>query len=271
LTRLIMTGRLRYQYAGILVLCLLTGCRAMGVLFPEIDHQDKNWLKTESLHYFIYCRPESPASQDMQQIAEQLDSCYEDVLTQLDVGFSARINYYLYSSKDDLEQWVGRRVQGFFIGEFDYAVEVYDSRRASMNSHETVHFIAYHTVGVSELIFLYEGLAEAIAHCHDRTARGKLTMHDTCGRLLAQDGLFPLEVLTDNDRFEQIYLSPEVSVYYCQCGSFVRYLIDKYGLTKLKSLVPRTREDNYRMVFEAVYGKTVEDLDTEWREFLRDY
>jgi len=48
-------------------------------------------------------------------------------------------------------------------------------------------------------------------------------------------------------------------------------LIDEYGLVKLKSLLPRTREDNYRKVFDAVYGKSIEDLDTEWREFLQHY
>ena len=151
----------------------------------------------------------------MQQIAEQLDSCYEDVLTQLDVSFSSRINYYLYSSREDLEQRVGWRVEGFFIGEFDYVVEVYDFKRTSMNSHETVHFITYHTLGVSELVFLYEGLAEAIARCHEKTPRGQLAMHQTCRGFLAQDRLFSLDVLTDNDRFRQIYLSPEASVFYC--------------------------------------------------------
>ncbi len=266
-----MVRRLKYLSAGILLLWLLAGCRVSRVVFPEIDKADQNWLRTESFHYFIYYRPGSPASQRIEQIAKQLDSCFQDVLEELDVSFSSKISYYLYNSVDDLEKWAGSRRWGFFVGELDYAVEVYGSTGKKMNSHETVHVIAYHTVGISELIFLNEGLAEAVAHCHDRTPIGGLVIHKTCQSLLRRDRLFPLDTLTDNDRYKEIYLSPEVNNYYSQCGSLVRYLIDQYGLAKLKSLLPRADRDNYRTIFHAIYRKSIEDFEEEWREFLRDY
>jgi hypothetical protein len=254
-----------------LVFLLVTGCRMSRVLFPEMSEPDQRWLKTESFHYMIYYRPESPAAHNIQSIAQELDSCFEDVLIQLEVGYSAKISYYLYSSSDDLEKWAGWHNWGFAIGEFDYALQVYSFEGQRMNSHETVHVIACHTIGMSDFIFLNEGLAEAVAHCHDALYSGQMQIHLTCRSLLLRDHLFPLEVLLDNSRFEDIYRSSESGYYYSQCGSLVRYLIDEYGLDRVKALIPRTLKDNCRDVFFQVYGKSIEELDEEWRDFLRNY
>lgn len=257
---------------GLLFVSLLAGCRASRVLFPEMDAGDTNWLKKESSHYFIYYRPGSPASQDIDnRIAKTLDSCFEDVLSQLKVDFLDKISYYLYSSPDDLERWAEWHRWGFFVGEFEYAVGVYDSIHKRIDAHETVHVIAYHTIGIAKLIFLNEGLAEAVTRYHDRYAAGKLVMHQKCKSLLYRGTLSPLEVLADNDRFKGIYLSPDVYNYYNQCGSFARYLIDQFGLTKFKFLLPRAGEDNYKKIFQEIYGKSVDDFEKEWHEFLRNY
>ncbi len=261
---------------ALLSLCMLTvwqlaGCRVSRVLLPEVDAGDENWLKKESSHYFIYYRPGSPASQSIDQIAELLDSCFEDVLIQLDVNFSSKISYYLYNSSDELERWAGWHRWGFFVGEFEYVAQVYDTPRKNISSHETAHVIAYHTIGMSKLIFLNEGIAEAVAHCHERTPGGELVIHETCKRLLAQNDLFSLDVLTDNGRFEEIYRSPDARKYYYQSGSLVRYLIDEYGLIKFKSLLPKTTQDNYKRIFYEIYDQSIEEFGKQWRQFLRDY
>lgn len=266
-----MIRNLAYLSMGLVIILLLVGCRASRVLFPEIYDGDTNWLKRESVHYFIYYRPGSPASKDIDKIAKTLDSCFGDALTQLKVDFSDKISYYLYNSPDDLGRWANWSRWGFFVGEFEYAVQVYASINYRIDAHETVHVIAYHTIGIAKLIFLNEGLAEAVTHYHDRWSLGKLVIHETCKSLLHQGKLFSLEVLADNDRFKEIYLSPEGNDYYTECGSFVRYLIDQYGLDKFKFLLPRAGEDNHRKVFQEIYGKSIDDFEKEWHEFLHDY
>jgi len=258
-------------FIGLLLTSVLFGCRVSRVLFPEIYDGDTNWLKSGSSHYFIYYRPNSPASQDINNIRKTLDSCFEDVLRQLEVDFSDKISYYLYNSCDDLERWAGWHKWGFFVGEFQSAFQVYDSTSRSLNSHETVHVMVYYKIGVAKLCFRNEGIAEAITHFHERWPSGKLTLHNRCKLLLYEKKLFPLEVLADNDRFKEIYLSPEGSNYYTQSGSFVRYLIDQYGLTKFKFLLPRAGEDNYREVFQQLYGKSIDDFEKEWRHLLSVY
>jgi hypothetical protein len=254
-----------------LLLLLLTNCRASRILFPEVYEEDTNWLKRESSHYFIYYRPGSPASQNIDKIAKSLDSCYEDVLSQLKVDFLDKISYYLYNSADDLQRWAQWHRWGFSLGEFESAVEVYDSKDEIINSHETVHGIVYNTIGLGKLSFLDEGIAEAIAHYHERWPSGKLTLHKNCKLLLYEEKLFPLDVLADNDRFKEIYLSPESGNYYNQCGSFVRYLIDQYGLDKFKFLLPRAGEDNYKEIFQELYGQSIDEFEKEWRHFLSIY
>lgn len=257
---------------GLVSLLLLMGCRASRVLFPEIHKEDTDWLRTESRHYFIYYRPASPASRDIDNIAKTLDSCFEDVLSQLEVDFSNKISYYLYNSPDDLERWADWKRWGFFVGEFQYAVGVYASTGDRISSHETAHVIVYHTIGIAKLIFLNEGLAEAVTHYHDRNPiTEKLRIHEQCRSLLYRDALFPLDVLAENDRFRGIYLSPEVHHYYRECGSFARYLVDQYGLDKFKFLLPRADEDNYKDVFQEIYGMKIYDFEEEWHEFLRNY
>jgi len=267
----VMIRSLTYLSMGLLLVSLLAGCRASRVLFPEIHDGDTNWLKRESSHYFIYYRPGSPASQDINKIAKTLDSCFEDVLTQLEVDFSNKISYYLYNSSDDLDPWAKWHRWGFFVGEFEYAVGVYDSIHKRINSHETVHVIAYHTIGMAQLIFLNEGLAEAVTHYHERDLRGRLFIHVSCQSLFYEGKLFSLDILADNDRFKEIYLSPEGRNYYIQSGSFVRYLIDQYGLAKFKFLLPRAGENNYRNIFQEMYGKNIHDFEKEWYDFLRNY
>lgn len=266
-----MITRLTFLFIAIFLILLLTSCRLSRVLFPEVYKGDDNWLMSESSHYFIYYRPNSPASQNIENIAMQLDSCYKDVLLQLGVSFSSRISYYLYNSSDDLERWAGWSKWGFFVGEYDFAVGIYPSADKIINSHETTHIIVYNTWGKSELVFLNEGLAETVSHCHEKNSSDKFLIHIFSKSLLWRDVLFPLDVLTDNDCFKQIYTSPKGYDYYQQCGSFVRYLIDEYGLLKFKSLFPRTSEENFRNIFRMVYGKSIEELDQEWREFLLNY
>jgi hypothetical protein len=266
-----MPKSLTYLSAGILIASLLAGCRVSRVLVPEMHQGDTNWLSKETTHYFIYYRPVSAASQDINKIAKTLDSCFVDVLSQLEVDFSDRISYYLYSSPDDLERWADWHRWGFFVGEFEYATGVYDSVHKRINAHETVHVIAYHTIGIAKLISLNEGLAEAVAHCHDRDPAGKLVIHNKCKARLYGGVLFSIHVLADNDRFKEIYHSPQVYDYYAACGSFASYLIDQYGLASFKFLLPRAGENNHKQVFQEIYGESIADLEKEWHEFLRHY
>lgn len=267
-----MTKKIKYIAIISLFLLIITSCRASQVLLPEIYNGDTNWLKKESTHYFIYYRPGSLASHDINdKISKTLDSCFEDVLNQLEVDFSDKISYYIYNSSEELEIWAGWQHWGFFVGEFEYAVGVYNSTHNTMNSHETVHIVAYHTIGIAKLFFLNEGLAHEITLNHQRWSNQKLILHKHCKILLYENKLFLLDELADNSRFKEIYLSPRVQDYYVESGSFVKYLIDQYGLAEFKYFLSKAGEDNYKQLFRKIYSKSIEDFEQEWKHFLSAY
>ncbi|MFH1337137.1 MAG: hypothetical protein ABII96_11520, partial [Candidatus Zixiibacteriota bacterium] len=71
--------------------------------------------------------------------------------------------------------------------------------------------------------------------------------------------------------FKSTYHTKWSYYYYLASGSFVRYLIDSYGINKLKIFLPIARKDNYKEIFLEIYGKSIDDFEKEWREFLRHY
>jgi hypothetical protein len=259
-----------HLHIGIVFFVLIVGCKATRVLLPELHEDDTNWLKTESVHYFIYYRPGSPASENMKKISKNLDSCFSDVLNQLKVNFTAKIHYYLYNSKEDIERSTRRHYYGFAPEEFQCAAQVYASKYAKLDAHETVHIIVYNTIGHWKLRFLVEGTAEAIAHAHDEASPGRLSLHSKAKLLLHLEELFPLEIIARNARFLAIDDARRNDLY-AECGSFVRYLIDKFDLDSFKTFYPRAGEDNYKEVFQETYAESIEDFEEEWHEFLRNY
>lgn len=260
-----------YLCMGIVFLALIPGCKASRVLLPELHRDDTNWIRTETAHYFIYYRPDSPASENIEEISVNLDSCFVDVLIQLEVHYTAKIHYYLYNSYSDIEHSTHRLLFGYAVTEFEGAAQVYSSVSQRLDAHETVHVIAHHTIGVRRLLFLAEGIAEATAHAHDKDSRGKLTLHMKAETFLYRDRLYALSDMADNDWFREIRLSGSGHVLYTTSGSFVRYLIDECGLQQFKMFYPRAGEDDYEEVFGEIYGKSIHDFEEEWHEFLRNY
>ena len=59
---------------------------------------------------------------------------------------------------------------------------------------------------------------------------------------------------------------------YPQAGSFVGFLVERFGVQKFKKFYPLSEPyENYWDTisrFKAVYGKTVEELEEEWLDAL---
>jgi hypothetical protein len=253
------------------IVCILR-CKASMVLFPEIDQGDTNWLKKETTHFYIYYRPESEAERDIEKFIE--------ILEILQVKYENKINFFVYNSPEDLKKNVYERTWGFALGEHEAIAYYYPSNaqhepRLGSFAHEVVHIIVYWTVGVKGSNFLNEGIAEAIEKYSLLWIRPpKLWLHYRSSMLLKNGKLLSIKQLSDNKFFKDIQNSRELYyTYYLydQCGSLMRYLIDQYGIEKFKSFFPKADEDNYRAVFQYIYGKSIDEFEEEWHEFLRNY
>lgn len=82
-------------------------------------------------------------------------------------------------------------------------------------------------------------------------------------RKLLRDGrTIPLDSLLDT----QAYMSADPEVADLMSGSFVRFLIDRYGLEQFVHLYQQTHDLNLRRQLTLVYGQSIDEMEAEWLE-----
>jgi len=137
--------------------------------------------------------------------------------------------------------------------------------------HEIGHLVAGPSFLGSSL--LNEGLA---VHLHSKFAEyrsrrtGKIiNLHKTVSQtFMPQRGLVPLsQLIHDNLAFGNYLKGREAAMgrsqAYIQAGSFVKFLVDTYGIRKFMQA--------YREApFEMVYKKPLSELEKEWVTFLKN-
>lgn len=140
-----------------------------------------------------------------------------------------------------------------------------------IDDHEGVHTLVILQIGHPPALF-NEGVA--VAHQTD-PARGILTprwngtdlhalarQYDVAGRIPPLTSLFR----------SSAFFSFDSNVTYSCAGSFVRYLIDKYGLSALKAYFASATFDDAPSITEsrflAAYGRTLTALWEEWRAWI---
>lgn len=223
----------------------------------------KEWKVHESEHLIIYYRCNSPAERDIKKIVSQHEKAYKKICTLLDVTVPIKIEYFFFSSQEEAEEWMW---PGIVLNSSNRALQVFalysDEIRASVE-HELTHCIAYminHHSTRARLELLSEGLAEAMVG-----ERQGQPIHSLVGSLL-KDKEISIRDLTDNRAFHQLEDSYPIA------GSFVKYLLDEYGIEKFKFVYKYTHPKHIylqlNLIFKKAYGKKLDELEKEWREYL---
>ncbi len=83
-------------------------------------------------------------------------------------------------------------------------------------------------------------------------------------RLLAADETLSIEPFLNTN----YYLTADPVAADRTSASFIRYLVDAYGLDRLKELYRVSDDLNLRQKLEEVYGKPVSDLESEWKNYV---
>ena len=194
------------------------------------------------------------------------DSYYEWLLVALQLQPSPRLDYFKYRDRAHLLAVTGRSTNGFAEPGTTRFHTIWPT-----DNHEGVHTLAILQIGWPPALF-NEGIA--VAHQTD-PAQGILTprwngtdvhalarQYDAAGRLPALSSL-----LRSSDFF-----TFDSNVMYPCAGSFVRYLIDTYGLASLKTYFAAATFDDAASVTEsrflAAYGRSVGSLWEEWRQSI---
>ena len=139
------------------------------------------------------------------------------------------------------------------------------------NAHEETHVVATHAWSPPLCRFLGEGMAVAIDFCS--RPRTTYNPHLFSKGLALEDELMPIESLF-LQRFDPSLSAPRVSVYtYVESASFVLFLIDHYGLERLKRLneVSGLPFSMFEEQVCRIYDQGLSDLEKDWLRFLETY
>ena len=126
--------------------------------------------------------------------------------------------------------------------------------------HEVTHIMANH----GHNSFFSEGLA---VYFQDRFGRNGTFPNfsiplDELLKLHRNQLTSLQDLINDNNIFAQVG-TEQRRIAYIQAGSFIRFLVEKYGEQKLADL-----HNSKTLDFGKVYGKKLVDLENEWQNFV---
>lgn len=229
----------------------------LGIVIDRAHIQQTLGGHRQTAHFDIYYDSNTISAWNIDLIARDHEYQLDRVISYLDVPPpSTRIASYIYGSADQKKRLMGARHTSI---ERPGADEMHLNNASFPHpvlKHELVHVMSAafgnRLFGGSYWIGFHEGLAEAVDW-----QDAPMNPHEW-SRAMRELGLAPrLENLLSMTGF----WSAASSRSYTLCGSFVRFLIDRYGLAAFKLAFPDG-------AVEASYGRTPAELIAEWETFV---
>lgn len=273
---------LRFFLVPVLLFVWLSGVvYAQG---PEDEPAVINWqeLKTENF-IIVYAESiEGVAPEDCYCGIEQaqfyatfVDGIYMDLVGVFGIELETPINLRLFPTEESYYEInpLAKQITGVIAhalnnrGEIAIALprteSLSEEELVNNMRHELTHFFASLLSDSKLNTGFQEGIAQYLEKPDDLASNDpallKVAMEDD--RLLTWAAL---------DKAEQIFKDPQVA--YPETLSIASFLIDRYGFpTFLEFIKATAHEPGYRSALETVYGKSADELETEWNAYLPDY
>jgi tetratricopeptide (TPR) repeat protein len=259
--RVIRAGDVLIFFTLVLVLFALNlKEEELGISYTR-DYITQNFLTSslETEHFVIYYAPGTPEAKHIELIAEDHEWRYHQLKEFLKVNsngtVSPKVRSYIYPDIETRKKIIGAGDTTIANPIHREIHLVYDSFPHPVLKHELTHVISSEfgmkILRISPKVGLIEGLAVAA----DWNENG-FTPHEWSKSMIKSGAAPDIKGIIG---FGFWYAPPKKS--YTLMGSFCRYLIDTYGVEKFKILY-RTGE------FIKVYGKSLDELVSEWKKFL---
>ena len=230
---------------------------------PEPPPLDFSWAVSETNHFWFHYVPGTAAERDRFGLGSVAEESLAVIQPLLDVSFDGQMSIYLVPRVF----WQGGAAYGDKVQLISYLDRNYTSVETwSYFTHEGTHALAQDILQPKENGggpdgVLVEGLAVWASGGH----YGKEPIDEWAAVVAASDEYLPLEELRNGPFYE---FQHETS--YLESGSFVQYLVDRYGLDTLKALYGQATgevEHDEELVWN-LYGKGYADLEAEWLAYL---
>lgn len=218
-------------------------------------------LTSESEHFTYHYSdvlPVDPTSQE---------AFYSWMAPQLGVSPTQKIQYYRFANAGEIQAATGHPTDGY-ADTANFAVYTVNA----WENHEVVHLLTF-LIGPSTDFF---GEGFAVANTvdpanHDLTPKRHGTpVHDLARGYLTTGQLPHVPAIVVSDDFQHSGSPGEIN--YDAAGSFVEYLIEKYGMEKSLNLFRSMNRDmRFSAIdtrFQQIYAVSLSQADSDWRTFL---
>ncbi|MEN8150301.1 MAG: hypothetical protein ABFS86_10785 [Planctomycetota bacterium] len=211
----------------------------------------------ETKHFDVKYHPGSRAGAAVERDSAHAERDFADICRKLEFTPDGRFQLCLYDDVADLQKRTGLAVGGFTSGRETHVPHGNDQTRY----HELVHLVSGqlpHTGSEAKSRFLTEGLANALLeYVHGIPVRA-------VGKYYLDRAELPaLGTLVGGDFYAWQKAHPKMNGYDI-AGSYVRFLLDEYGMTKVKRHYTGTPA-------KKVFGVDLRALEKAWRADLDEY
>ncbi|MCX6167919.1 MAG: hypothetical protein NTX65_01145 [Ignavibacteriales bacterium] len=222
---------------------------------------DRNLSKSITTEHFHVHLPDSLKNKEA-IFAALLNEYYFDQLT-IELKFHTdkqKIDSYIFSNRDQKRELLGSGNADIAKPWLNQIYLNFSNYEGSLK-HELAHVIAARSgkniLKVAENF--NPSMIEGFAMAFEDNYNGNPVHY--MAKLANQAGYkISIEKLFEGLNF----FSKNSSISYIYCGSFIKYLVDKYGVEKIKTLYSNTD-------FTMIYGKNLSALVVEYNDFLKIY
>jgi Tfp pilus assembly protein PilF len=218
----------------------------------------RGWEKKSSSHFRLFIKP---GQKVLETKIAQAESLYNILCGLYKIRFKNQVEVYVTSTGKEVDQlsglgnWSGI---SFMPGEIIF----YGGPAINSFKHEFVHLVNYRWLGAFPGSFFSEGFAVAYGSFGNFSLEASLSR--TRQLLLSQE-IPPLDSLLSN-RVKIPYNN-----LYPIAGSFIRFLIDTYGIEKLEQLLKSYKLETlgWDSVFSDIFGIPVSETEKKWHSYLK--
>ena len=207
----------------------------------------------ETEHFELFYSRELENEIDL--FADDCEFRYVQLSEYLQTENSRKVRVYLYASPEQKKRLIGAG-NTFVEDPFGYGFHVHSlGFPHPVLKHELAHVLTadWSPWKVSLNVGIHEGVAVAADWEED-----KLTVHQWAKAMRELNVAPPLSSVMSLGFWKHAG-----SRSYLMAGSFIRYLIDRYGIEKCKQMFPTGN-------LSKIYGKDLHDLEGEWRLYLKN-
>jgi hypothetical protein len=226
---------------------------------PEPPPIDFTWSVSETQHFAFYFVPGTAAERDRFQVGAMAETSLSEIESVLDVELDSQMSIYLVPRVF----WQGGATYADKVQLISYLDRNYtDVETWSYFTHEGTHALAQDLLqpkedGGGPDGVLVEGLAVWASDGHYR----REPIDAWAAIVAASDKYIPLADLRAGPFYD---FQHETS--YLEAASFVKFLVDRYGLDKFKELYGQAtgNAEHDEALVQSLYGKGYDDLEADW-------